>query len=298
LADIDEPGVTACLDVLHSEWGRQHTRRGVESRALATSSRKLRGGHILVRALAAPAEVDAEITFESVGDAGATEHLIVQYVDPRSGEWVDLDELERADLGDGWQRVRARRRVATVAGISHAEILQRIIENNRPDVEIVGIAILADGRRRSTVREREPFEIAIGLNAWRRIPVADVGVRLIRADGVYAFWQSSGDETSNLTDLEGPRTVVFSFDPNLFGGGEYDVSAYVANGFDPETNYPYHEVYDRRVSDVRLTVVRGHRIIDYGVVNHRFSVRVSEGVELFGDEPSQQQAAEPRIVAT
>ena len=62
-ATLGEHGRPAILDVVHSEWGRIHTRHGEETRALGPSSRPLRGGHILVQAPVTSARASQSVTF-------------------------------------------------------------------------------------------------------------------------------------------------------------------------------------------------------------------------------------------
>jgi lipopolysaccharide transport system ATP-binding protein len=276
LTDIDEPGVEATLDVLRSEWGRPHTRRGSEARALAPSSARLRGGHILVRRSELAAGAPMRLIIESASGS-APEELRAQYIDLAHGEWADLETIEHAALEEGWTVTTFGGQVAVVSDEARELALERVLAAERPDVELLGTAVLIDGEQGRYVLEQQPFEIAVSFRANREVPVLDVGVRFVRSDGVYAFWQSSGEAGGNLQDVTGERTVRFGFDPNLFGAGDYAVTVYLANGYDPETNYPYSEVYDRRVNDLRVTVQPKHREIDFGVLNQKVLVSVEEG---------------------
>jgi lipopolysaccharide transport system ATP-binding protein len=276
LTDIDEPGVEAALDVLASEWGRPHTRRGSEARALAPSSARLRGGHLLVRRPELAAGADVRLRIESAGGEDS-ETLRAQFVNLERGEWDDLETLERVELGDGWVATTFGGRVEVVEKEAREHALERLLATERPDVELRGTALFVGGERDSYVHEQEPFEVAVSFRANRKVPLLDVGLRFMRSDGVYAFWQSSGETGGNLRDVDGERTVRFNFDPNLFGAGEYAIAVYLANGYDPETNYPYSEVFDRRVNELRLTVLPKHREIDFGVLNQKVAVTVEDG---------------------
>ena len=86
---IDDPGMTAVLDLVESEWGRPHDRKGNASRVLASSSRPLRGGHILLKPPSASEVLTIEVTVESSSFL-EREQLILQTVDAAAGEWVDL----------------------------------------------------------------------------------------------------------------------------------------------------------------------------------------------------------------
>jgi hypothetical protein len=73
-------------------------------------------------------------------------------------------------------------------------------------------------------------------------------------------------------NVVGEKIVSFRFDPNLMGAGSFDVTTYAANGFDVVHNYPYTEVYDRRVASLRFNVAPERVAIDYGVLNQRVEV--------------------------
>src|SRR4029079_18466 len=106
------------------------------------------------------------------------------------------------------------------------------------------------------------------------VAFADVRVRFVRADGFYVFWQSSGQVGQNIENLAGDRAVTFRFDPNVFGAGDYEVEAVVANGFDIERNWPHTQVFDRRINALKFTVGREWRLLMLGSVNYRFPVDV------------------------
>ena len=123
--------------------------------------------------------------------------------------------------------------------------------------------------------ELQPFAIEVEFFAARRVPVVDVWLQFTRVDGVYVFWQSSGQwDEGNLRDLEGTAVVRFEFAPNLFGPGDYEVEAVAANGFDLDRNWPHSQVFDRRVGAMRFTVSRERQLVLMGPVNHRFPITV------------------------
>jgi lipopolysaccharide transport system ATP-binding protein len=279
LASIDDDGVAACLDIASSEWGRRHDRQGHESRTLAPGSSALRGGHVVVQPpAAAPAAGTVTVSFESTSIV-RSEELKVQYADPHSGEWVDFEQVERTPLEHDWTRAVYRGSLSRVEeGVQHAALLERIVEETRPDVEILDVRMLADGNEVLAVRERQPFSIAVRIRAPRPVPLADVWIKLVRADGFYVFWQSSGQVGANLKDFSGEKLVSFQVDPNPFGAGDYELEAGVANGFDVERNWPYSQVFDRRVNALKFTVSREWKLVMLGPVNQRFPVEVEEVV--------------------
>ncbi|MDP1645148.1 MAG: c-type cytochrome biogenesis protein CcmI, partial [Thiobacillus sp.] len=108
-----------------------------------------------------------------------------------------------------------------------------------PQVEIVGVDLVVDGVSARVVRERTGFSIAVEVFANRMTDIADVSIKIMRSDGVYVYWQSSGMVGANLRDFSGRRVLHFDFSSNELGAGSYQVSAYTANGWDYPGNYPY-----------------------------------------------------------
>jgi lipopolysaccharide transport system ATP-binding protein len=272
-SDIDDEGVAACLDVLHSEWGRVHDRQGNLSRALAPSGAALRGGHVLLKRNGSNGAVPVECIVESASLNGG-EPLQVQELDVGAGEWVDLETVERLALGSGWERAVFRGMIRPVDEDVHRDRLAKVIEESRPDIEILDVFMLVDGKSALSVRERQPFTIGVRVRGNRPVPRADVMLKLTRSDGAYVFWQSSSQVGVNAEGLVGEATFSFDFDPNLFGAGDYDVTVNLGNGFDVERNFPHSEMYDLRVNALRFTVGREWSLLMLGSLNHRFPVRL------------------------
>lgn len=287
--DIEDEGVVACLDISSSEWGRPHDRLGHPSRALAPGSSSLRGGHLLLKA---PAGVDTasaplSLTIEATS-LGGTEPLVAQVADAQSGEWVELACVERTRIDGAWERARFVGSLTAADETFLLERLERIVEETRPDVEIVDVRMLVDGGEALAVREHEPFSIEVRARAEREVPLADVWVKFTRADGFYVFWESSGQVGQNVRRMFGEYIFTFRFDPNVFGAGDYEVEAVVANGYDIAHNWPHSQVYDRRVSALKFTVAREWKLLMMGPVNYQFPVTVEE-VEPAEAEPSGDQ---------
>jgi lipopolysaccharide transport system ATP-binding protein len=273
-ADVDDPEVEVCLDTPSSEWGRLHERHGHASRALAPGSSLFRGGHILTRTPVGAGEVgQVRIEVESESLRGS-ELLVVQFADAETGNWIDLELINRETV-KGWTRSVFAGSLTHASETAHAALVKRAAEAVRAEVEIVAARMLVNGEDALAVREHEPFAIEVDVHAARRVPVADVWVKFTRADGVYIFWQSSGQwEEGNLRELEGGATVRFEFDPNLFGAGDYEVEVTVGNGFDSVHNWPHTQIFDRRVGVLKFTVSRQTQLIMMGPVNHRFPISV------------------------
>ena len=274
--DLNDPDVVGVLDLTRSEWGRPHVRKGSESRALSPSSRPLRGGHLLMRRPleGAPAE-QFGLTVETTSISRA-EPLKAQIADPNAGSWVDLEVIERRSDGDGWETASFAGTIGHTDEAAHRTLLERLIEESKPDVEIVGAVLLVDDEPTRRVREREPFALQVHIRAHRMVDVADVAIKIMRTDGYYVFWQSSGQAGGNIENFVGDKLVTFLFDPNLIGAGDYDLTVEVQNGFDVVQNFPYSRVFDRRVSILSFSVDREWPILMLGPVNYRFQVLVED----------------------
>jgi lipopolysaccharide transport system ATP-binding protein len=292
-ADIDDPEVHVCLDLSGSEWARLHERHGDRSRTLSPGSSLRRGGHILARPPDGGGEVDrVEVTVESTS-LGGTEELELQFADAHSARWSSLEVVAR-EVADGWTRTVFGGALTHASPAVHAAFAERITELVRPDVEIVGVRMLVEEREVLSVREHEPFALEVEVNAARRVPLADVWIQLNRSDGVYVFWQSSGQwDEGNLRDLEGTVVVRFEFEPNIFGPGDYELEVATANGFDAERNWPHSQVFDRRIGALKLTVAREHKLVLMGPVNHRFpiSIRTGDGERRLGEREAAAEQA-------
>jgi lipopolysaccharide transport system ATP-binding protein len=274
-ADIDDPEVRAALDLTRSEWARPHRRKAHDARALSPTSRPLRGGHILVPRPAPDAGPEPiVVTFEATS-ISRTETLKVQAADAGQGAWSDLELVERGSAGGEWERAVYRGVLAPANEASHAALLEEIIAESKPDVEVIEARLVVEGVKSFRVRERQPFAIEVHLKAHRPVPVADVALKIMRTDGYYVFWQSSGQVGANIVDFEGERLVSFAFEPNLIGAGDYELTVEVQNGFDVETNFPYSRVYDRKVALVKFVVEREWPLLMLGPVNHRFPVKIT-----------------------
>jgi len=206
----------------------------------------------------------------------------LQFADAASGRWKDL-EVVRRETVDGWTHSLFAGSLRHASEEANAEHVERVAEISRPDVEIADVRMFVDGRDALAVREHEPFAIEVEVHAARHVPLADVWLKFTRTDGVYVFWQSSGQrEGGNLCDLEGTAIVRFEFEPNLFGAGDYELEVTAANGFDLVRNWPHSQVFDRKVGALKFTVSRESQLLMMGPVNYRFpvSIRVPDDEQL------------------
>jgi lipopolysaccharide transport system ATP-binding protein len=257
----------AWLDTVGSEWGRQHEHRSSACRLLYGQTGRRHGGQLLVRRLPdVPDEWPIEVEIESASDLG-NEQLALEYLDLDSGEWRPAAERARAPLADGWERTTFSLSLTAIAAERIPEFVQRFRESNKPDVDIVDFGVFVDGEPCHEVEEGMPFEIRVTIDATRPTPLVDVGVKIVRVDGVYVFWQSSGMAGQNIVDARGRIEVRFAFAPNYFGAGRYLLSTSCHDGWNIDTNYPFKQVFARRLNACELTVTRRDPRLDNGQVN-------------------------------
>ena len=263
------------LDVMGSEWGRLFEHGGRECRVLSARTGKRKGGHMVLRAPKDPVDCLLDVEASSIGNF---EPLELQVVDLASASWGTARSVERQDLGGGWARTRFAFRALPVDVRTLEQALARVEAMNRPSAAIDRVELVSSGRATTVIAEHEPFAIRIHLHANDPVSDLDVGVKFTRSDGVYVYWQSSGLVGTAIRDLEpGALCVDFVFDDNHIGAGEYSVNAYLANGWEFPANYPYSEVYDRRVGCLQSKVLPKIAGLDMGVVNQQARVVVRKG---------------------
>ena len=293
-ADVDDPDVHACLDLTGSEWARLHDRHGQRSRALAPGSSKLRGGQVVARTPVGVGQVGrVDVLIES-SSLGGVEDLKVQYADAHAGRWTDLELVSRTSDG-AWTRAEFTGSLTRADAAVHARQVESVTAVVRPDLEVGEVRMIVDGDDALAVREHEPFAIEVEIHAHRPVEVADVWLHFTRVDGFYVFWQSSGQsEAGNLRNVDEDLMVRFDFDPNIFGPGDYEVEAAVANGFDLDRNWPHSEVFDRRVGALKFTVTRQRELVLFGPVNFEFPVSVRPATGDRAAEPTVQRLGRAR----
>jgi lipopolysaccharide transport system ATP-binding protein len=273
LADIAQEGQGLALDVLGSEWGRIHERSGITCRLLMRITGRRPGGHFVVKhpLLAFPGAIRIEIEAAAI-ESG--ERLALEMLDMGEGCWRSLEKVEWRSLPGGWQRLAFTGLLARVQPEQGAKTAAAIIQHASPDVEIREVYLTVGGERTLVVKEREDFELCVRVMFRRPPELADIGVKLSRADGVYVFWQSSGLSDCNLVSPHGEKIVCFRFAPNDLGSGEYYCNAQVSDGWRYPENYPFAQVFARMVDALRFRVIRELSEVDFGVLNQRLLVEV------------------------
>jgi lipopolysaccharide transport system ATP-binding protein len=269
LADDDADAVR--LDILNSEWGRLHEKDGHTCRILSRLAGRNIGGQIVIRLPeggTAALRVDLKL-FSGDG----REALQVEMLDMATGQWRALQEVG-AGKGHDWYRIEYLGTLSSVDTGAIAEVAERVAENSKADADILSTQVIADGVEVTSIVERQPFEIHVRVRFNRAPALADVGVKLTRTDGTYVFWQSSGQTAGNLSSPLGDKLFRFRFDPNMLGASDYFVNSHVTNGWRYPDNYPYSEVFARKINATSFRVIPELRGVDFGVINQRVQVDV------------------------
>ncbi len=263
------------LDLYNSEWGRGFQRHGSNCRVLSPRTGKFRGGHFAIQM---PPEYGDEtrvqIEVESQGLSGC-EHLVAECLSYETGNWVQGHDVSEEPLEGGWRRIRTIIAYKAVDAARFALTRALLAQRALPQVEIVDVDLLSNGISTWVIAERVPFSVTVKVHANRPTELADASIKIMRSDGVYVFWQSSGMVGANLQNISGNRVLTFEFGANELGAGSYQISAYAANGWIFPENYPYSEVFDRKVSCLQFTVMPEVPALDFGILNMRVSVSVS-----------------------
>ena len=305
IADIRRDEVRAALDLYSCEWGRIFDRQGTVCRALLPRTGVRKGGHVLLKwpeqngIPVFPIELSFDVFSE-----GAREDLAVDYLDVGTVAWQRLETIGSKQLGNGWTRIQVRgilnriggrsaaagaatrlpsdrraadgdatvRREAAKGSVGGSAALQpidaaiakakRLV---RSPVTIERVTLEVDGEPTLSVRELQPFVIRTSLIHHEAMPGVSVNINIIRSDGAYVFYQPSGLDGHNIVDFEGRSDVVFHFDPNPFGAGEYEINMFAVNAFSWD-NIPPSEIFDRSVGKLVFRVHQA-RPIPFGLVN-------------------------------
>tara|TARA_B100000212_G_scaffold342246_1_gene328435 strand:+ start:704 stop:2476 length:1773 start_codon:yes stop_codon:yes gene_type:complete len=263
------------LDVINSEWGRFYIKKGSECRILSARSGRNKGGQILIplpRGLVG-SEWELKICFEYTSILNK-DNLKIELLDFKKGEWIDAKLESDKLIEDSWRYAEFNALIPLVEEEEYQKVLEHVENNEKPYLEISNVSLKIEGDNSLVLTERQPFSIEIGITVNKKIEEADVGIKIIRSDGTYIFWQSSGLVEKKITNISDNTNVRFHFDPNHFSAGNYQVSVYIANEWKFPENYPYSEVYDRKVGALNFTVINEFPGVDFGIVNQRVLVDV------------------------
>ena len=164
--------------------------------------------------------------------------------------------------------------MADMGEVDLARLVANVEAMTRPPVSIRDASLMVSGAEANVLVERQPFSVRVRLHSKEKVAQTDIGIKIMRGDGVYVFWQSSGLVGQEVLNVNGDFEVEFCFDENNFGSGDYALTAYVANGWDFPANYPYSEVYDRKVGCLQFKVLSETSGLDMGLLNQRAAVRI------------------------
>ena len=273
--DQNESDFSGGIDTLNCEWGRLHEHSGVLCRILTRSTGRHPGGQFLVRV---PEELkntknDAKIKISYTSSA-KSENLVIEYLDLQNGSWMLAETLKKPSQKGEWisQEFKAPR--LPVLDEHREKIVKEIAEKTQAEAEIISVQTITSEGLVAAFTENETFEIQVKVMFHKPVELADVGIKLTRADGVYTFWQSSGQVEANLENAIGERTFRFIFKENLLGAGEYLVNAHVTNGWNFPENYPYTRVYARGIDVLRFKILPENNELDFGILNIRVPVEI------------------------
>lgn len=263
------------LDLYNSEWGRVYERHAFNCRMLAPRTGKSRGGHFAIQM---PPEcgdgTQIHIEVESQGLSGG-ECLAVEYLSYHTGSWERGELVSQEVLGGGWTKMRVAIIFKAIDATRLAATRSLLSQRALPQVEIVEVDLVSGGASTRVVKERSPFSIVVKVRANRPTAVADVCIKIMRSDGVYAYWQSSGLVGANLHDISGDASATFEFSNNELGAGSYQLSSATANGWSFPENYPHSEVFDRRIGCLEFKIMPEWPALDFGLLNVRVPVQIS-----------------------
>lgn len=271
LVDHTNEDRLASLDILNSEWARLHEKEGKTCRVLTKVAGRNFGGQFVLRRppdRAGPLRID--LTVKS-GDA--REQLVVEALDMASGEWAPLTE-GRSEVAAGWTKLCFASTMALADDEDVARTSSAVALVTLPDAEIQSVKVMAKGQEVTSIVERQPFEVQVRIRFNRAPEFADVGIKFTRMDGTYIFWQSSGQDGHNLLQPIGEKLVSFKFEPNFLGAGEYYINTHVTNGWIFPENYPYSQVFARKVNAAMFRIVPEFSGLDFGICNQRVKVEV------------------------
>ena len=275
LINTEASDASGALDVLSSEWGRVQERGGHVCRALSRNTGRNYGGQFFVHLSQSDDQVCTEFEVElEAATTNSRESLTLEVLDMATGSWVPLQKIAASSAGGEWRRLLFYGTHRFIEASQMQKVAAAAVEARRPLAEILDVKLIVDGEEAVLIKERFPFEIHVRVQFHRSPKLADVGLKLTRADGVYVFWQSSGMVGANVESPLGERTFKFLFSENLLGSGEYLVSVNVHNGWNYPGNYPYSDLFARMLNALSFRVVRELSEIDFGVLNQRVPVIV------------------------
>lgn len=262
------------LDIFGSEWGRIYEHQGETCRLLQKTTGRSSGG-IMMHKIPdgfVGNNYDIDMTLRSFQHG--EERLKIQFLDRELGAWVDC-KVDFESIEDGsWKSQKFTTTVRKFDENKVSQAKEKLRLADMPSVDVKSVRVICNECETDTVPEKEPFSIVVSAEVIRETKCVDFGVRLIKSDGAFSFWQSSGQSMGNVDLEKGCVEVEFVFDANHFCSGDYMISISASNGWDPKNNYPYSCVYSRKINVGQITITREYSEIDFGAVNQVVSTEL------------------------
>ena len=158
--DFRQPDVQAALDLTGCEWGRLYAKHGEECRMLSPRTGARKGGHLLLKRPTRLGAREWPLRFVVEADIGPDESsLEADLLDPEGPTWHPLTLRRRSDASRRWVQLEFTGVVPAVSSEVRAAALERAAIELRPPVQILEIAIVADGMATHHIQELQPFSI-------------------------------------------------------------------------------------------------------------------------------------------
>lgn len=262
--DAPDDSSADSIDPFSCEWGRLQSVRGKLSRQLRRTYGRDPGGHFTIKKPRGAEPTDVTIVVTDISES--TDDLILEYLEPRSLDWVLLSQATKVRLVDEPSKFEFQFRLPE--GFFEGETLE--IGNNPPSLRdtaaIKSISLLSRGEIVTSIREGQTFVVRVAFECNHVRNDLDVIITLFRSDGAYVFFQSTGmAEGGNLRNPNGRFTATFDFNPGPFGAGIYYFNVALGSGWRFPENYPHDRIYDRMIDGLRFTILPACSGLDHGV---------------------------------
>jgi lipopolysaccharide transport system ATP-binding protein len=272
--DATDNKVGAHLDVMGCEWGRIYSRHGVVSRMLARRTGARKGGHLMITR---PVDFASQpwpvlVEWTETSDISGSK-LVLEFIDYEAAIWKPFEIKSREALDDGWIRCTASGLLLPVDNRTMEQALIIAKERRISPIEIIDVVIRTKNGQTNSVLEKEPFLIQVEAECLENAPSFSICLQINRSDGVYMFWQPSDFYGAENTSGAKHVSVNYYFDENYFSSGDYEISTTAITA-------PWHkdvmqsdiEIYDRKLSVARFSVVREFKNLMFGAINYRARV--------------------------
>jgi lipopolysaccharide transport system ATP-binding protein len=269
----------AFIDLFDSQWGQYYEKDGKSTRLLKNyNSSLLKGAHFSIRKWDSTIFNDYPFSLKiNYHSEHQLEDLSIEYLDEKEAQWVPLKPTECIEDRHKlclWKTATYEGKLNSLDKINYQKTAKKIKEIDQPKIMIKDICLTVNNIKVDSVKETQPFKIIVTAEITKEIGNYDIGLIIKKLDGTYMFWNTTGFDSKNPPTQLGLIEVEFIFEPNLFGSGDYNINVYAANGWDLEDNYPYSEIYDRKINYACLKVKREFDVLDFGLINQKIKTRI------------------------